>query len=235
MAYIKKIDSPNSAIIAMLTSCGTTGYMGVPMVIIAFGTVATVPAAIATILHNIPVIITVIITFAIATQDKEKRSIIDIIINVFSIIVKNPLVIAVSLGFVFVLFNIKLPEPIVRFSSFLGSAAGPTALFAIGVSLAKLEITKQLKINNLLRILPIVFIKIIIQPFSTFVIGYYLFHMEVNDIYFKVALLMSALPVGAGAYVFSNKYNYYEKEVSFSIIISLIITIFTLGYILNIL
>ena len=235
LAYIKKIDSPNSAIVAMSTSYGTTGYMGVPMVIIAFGTVATVPAAIATILHNIPVIITVIITFAITTQDKEKKSIIDIVINAFSIIVKNPLVIAVSLGFVFVLFNIKLPEPMVRFSNFLGSAAGPTALFAIGISLSKLEIIKQLKINNLLRILPIVFIKIIIQPFSTFVIGYYLFHMEVNDIYFKVALLMSALPVGAGAYVFSNKYNYYEKETSFSIVISLIITIFTLGYLLNIL
>ena len=204
------------------------------MAIIAFGAIATVPAAIATILHNIPVIITVIITFAIAKQDTEQESLVDIVFHVLLIVIKNPLVIAVFLGFIFVWFDIDMPEPLARFNSFLGSAAGPTALFAIGVSLSNLNIAKKLNKNILLEIFPVVFIKMIIQPLSTFLIGYYLLHMDTDDIYFRVALLMSALPVGAGAYIFATKYNYYRTEVSISIVVSLIITVFTLGYLIGI-
>lgn len=58
--------------------------------------------------------------------------------------------------------------------------------------------------------------------------------MNVNDIYFKTAVIMSALPIGAGVYVFANKYNYYKEESSIAIIISLLITLGTLTYLLDI-
>jgi malonate transporter len=52
---------PQSAIPAMAASYGTTGYMGVPILVTILGVGAAVPAAIATILHNVPVILTVIL------------------------------------------------------------------------------------------------------------------------------------------------------------------------------
>lgn len=82
--------------------------------------------------------------------------------------------------------------------------------------------------------MPVVFIKIIIQPITTFIVGYYLLDMSIDDIYFKTAIVMAALPVGAGVYVFANKYNYYKEESSIAIIISLLVTLATITYLLDI-
>jgi len=235
-AFIIKINSPQSSLVGMASCYGTTGYMGIPLVIIAFGTIAVVPAAIATILHNIPAIMTVVITYGIMTQEAEKKvTTLDIIKSAFLVTLKNPLTLSVLAGMIFTTFNISLPKILITFSSFLGSAAGPTALFALGIGLAKLNINEHLKINKLLKIFPVVFIKIIIQPLVTFLVGYYAFNMSLDDIYFKTAIIMAALPVGAGVYVFANKYNYYKEESSIAIMISLMITLLTLTYILNIL
>src|SRR6056297_46828 len=59
---------PAATIPAMAASYGTTGYMGVPLVIAVLGAPAAVPAAIATILHNIPVIIAVILAHDLFAQ-----------------------------------------------------------------------------------------------------------------------------------------------------------------------
>lgn len=230
-----KVKSPQSSLVAMASCYGTTGYMGIPLVILIFGTVSAVPSAIATIMHNIPAIMAVIITYGIMKQNGEKKvTIFEILKNAFFTIFKNPLTLSVLVGIFFVLLNIELPKVLIKFCEFLGLAAGPTALFALGLGLAKLKINEHLQIDKLLKILPVVFIKIIIQPFVTFVVGYYLLNMSIDDIYFKIAVVMSALPIGAGVYVFANKYEFYSKESSIAIIISLLVTLVTLTYLLEI-
>lgn len=230
--YIK-VSSPNSAIIAMASCYGTTGYMGIPLVIVAFGSIAALPAALATILHNIPAILAVIITYGVMSTDK-KQSKLMIIKTAFLTVIKNPLSLSVLVGVSFSLLSIQLPASIISFTKFLGLAAGPTALFALGVGLARLENKEHFRIKALMNLLPIVFIKIVIQPFFTFVIGFYLLNMSVDDIYFKVAIIMSALPVGAGVYVFANKYNYYKEESSIAIVLSLLITLVSLSLLLEV-
>lgn len=230
-----KVKSPQSSLIGMASCYGTTGYMGIPLVIMVFGSIAAVPAAIATILHNIPAIMAVIITYGVMSQNLQKKmTTFEIVKSALITTLKNPLTLSVLAGIIFSILNIKLPKILIIFSEFLGSAAGPTALFALGLGLAKLNISEHLRIKKLLKILPVVFIKIIIQPLVTFAVGYYLLNMNPNDIYFKTAILMAALPVGAGVYVFANKYNYYREESSIAIIISLIITLITITYLLDI-
>lgn len=234
-AMVIKVKSPQASLIAMGSCYGTTGYMGIPLVIVVFGTVSAVPSAIATILHNIPAIMAVIITYGMMNQNNEKKgTIFNVIKNAFFTTLKNPLTLSVFAGIFFVLFSIKLPKVLIIFSEFLGYAAGPTALFALGLGLAKLKISEHLQIYKILKIFPVVFIKIIIQPFVTFIVGYYLLNMSIDDIYFKIAIVMSSLPIGAGVYVFANKYEFYKEESSIAIIISLLITLVTLTYLLDI-
>lgn len=233
-ASLLKIKAPNSSILAMASSYGTTGYMGIPLVIIAFGSISAVPAALATILHNIPAIMAVIITYGIMGQSLEnKMSKFKIIKSAFLTTLKNPLTLAVLAGMFFSVLKIELPEVLINFSNFLGMAAGPTALFALGLGLAKLKITEHLEVNKLLKIFPFVFIKILIQPLVTFFLAFYIFKMSLDDVYFKTAIIMSALPIGAGVYVFASKYNYYKDESSIAIILSLTITLGSLSYLLN--
>ncbi|WP_275357169.1 AEC family transporter [Xenorhabdus bovienii] len=68
VAKFMGISLPQSSILSMGACYGTTGYMGVPILISVYGESAALPAAIATILHNIPAIMAVIITYDIFSK-----------------------------------------------------------------------------------------------------------------------------------------------------------------------
>jgi predicted permease len=230
----RSIQAPKSSIVGMAACYGTTGYMGVPISIAAFGQQAAVPAAIATILHNIPAIMAVIITFGIFNNDsKDKNTTSSVVAQAAKTTLLNPLTLSVIAGVIFSVLAIPLPETLITFTTFLAAAAGPTALFALGVGLAGLDIKSHVSVKNLVKLSPIVGLKILIQPTVTFLAAYYWLKMDLSDIYLLVAIVMAAQPVGAGVYVFANKYDYFQDETSISIIISLLITVVTLSFLLD--
>lgn len=241
MARHMKIGFPQSSILSMGASYGTTGYMGMPILISVYGEKAALPASIATILHNIPTIIAVIISWELFSIKEDNKNISSIIGNLIRKILKttftNPLVISVIIGLIFVLLGIKLPNFLAHFANFLGNAAGPTALFALGLGLAKIH-SKQYKSSDTAKIIiPLIFLKIVIQPLFTFIIAAYLFGMDKNsDIWLAVAVVMAAQPIGAGVYVFAKKYDYcHQKMIPISIIISLLISLITIPIVLSVL
>ncbi|HSP24596.1 MAG TPA: AEC family transporter, partial [Saliniramus sp.] len=125
---------PQVAIPAMAASYGTTGYMGVPLLISTLGAAAAVPAAIATILHNIPVIITVILVHDIMArrggESGEKGGALKAFATALKATLTNPLTVAVVAGVAVSVLRLDMPDAFDRFAGFLGAAAGPTALFA---------------------------------------------------------------------------------------------------------
>ncbi|SHN90338.1 hypothetical protein BHECKSOX_530 [Bathymodiolus heckerae thiotrophic gill symbiont] len=233
LSMFKSISAPKSSIVAMAACYGTTGYMGVPIAIAAFGEAAAVPAAIATILHNIPAIMAVIITYGVFSNDGKKKSGSSILLGAIKTILLNPLTLSVIAGMFFSFFAIPLPDILKIFTGFLAGAAGPTALFALGIGLSGLDTKSHINIKNIIDLSPIIAIKIFIQPFVTFIVGYYWLGMESTDIYLIVAILMSAQPIGAGVYVFANKFEYFQEHTAVSIIISLLITVFSLSFLLE--
>ena len=59
-------------------------------------------------------------------------------------LLRNPVILSIALGALSAGLELPIPAPIERFLSFLGNAAGPTALFALGGTLARLKIGGQL-------------------------------------------------------------------------------------------
>ncbi|PWC12316.1 AEC family transporter [Brenneria roseae subsp. americana] len=236
IAKIMGFGMPQSAILSMGASYGTTGYMGVPILISVYGESAALPAAIATILHNIPTIMAVIVTYDILSNRNvgDKASVSKSVLNAIKTTVTNPLTVAVIAGLVFVFLGIPVPDFLTSFASFLGGAAGPTALFALGLGLARLNIRKHANREALKLVVPMVILKLVIQPAITFAIAYYLFGMQKTDTIWPIAaIVMAAQPIGAGVYVFSNKYGFKQEVISLSIIISLLIALITIPVILS--
>lgn len=223
---------PGASLMGMGSCYGTTGYMGIPILIAAFGPGAAVPAALATILHNIPAIITVVVTHDLAGE--QRGSLFASVARALQTTMRNPLVVAVLAGSVFAVFQIPLPGFAVAFAQFLGAAAGPTALFALGLGLAGLSLSANSLKEHADFIAPLVLIKIVVQPVVTFGVLYLLFGMDI-DIWYATALLMAAQPIGAGAYVFATRYNAFKDEISIAIVISLLLTVVTLSLLLEIL
>jgi malonate transporter and related proteins len=230
LAKAKGVSAPQSSLVGMASCYGTTGYMGIPILIAALGPKAAVPAAIATILHNIPAIITVIVTHDLSGQKQSNpfasagRALITTL--------KNPLTLAVAAGALFSLLRIPLPSMLVSFSGFLGAAAGPTALFALGLGLARIPFSRARLAAMAGWVMPVALIKIVLQPLVTFGVIAMIFAAKM-DIWFATAVVMAAQPIGAGAYVFGKKYGFFSEETSLAIIVSLLATLMTLTIILQ--
>lgn len=219
---------------AMAASYGTTGYMGVPILITALGTGAAVPAAIATILHNVPVIMTVILINDLLARRGGPGGAGGAIRGALKATLTNPLTVAVAAGVVVSVSGVELPRALVLFADFLGAAAGPTALFALGLGLAQLDASALLDRRRIAAILPLIGIKVVVQPLVTFAVAVWALGMSTSDPWFVAALIMAAQPIGAGVFVFASKYQHFEDETSVAIIASLLVALVTLPILLAI-
>ncbi|MDX7999844.1 AEC family transporter [Xenorhabdus sp. Reich] len=236
IAKIMGIGLPESSILSMGACYGTTGYMGVPILISVYGESAALPAAIATILHNIPAIMAVIISYDIFStrQSGSKISIGHTLAKALKTTLTNPLTVSVITGLVFVIFRFPVPEFLQSFAGFLGNAAGPTALFALGLGLSRLKVTEHINGGALQLAVPMLLLKLGIQPLVTFICAYYLLGMQQKDnVWLIAAVVMAAQPIGAGVYVFANKYGFKQDVISLSIIISLLIALATMPVVLQ--
>lgn len=229
---------PQSSILCMGASYGTTGYMGVPILISVYGQQAALPAALATILHNIPVIMAVIISWDIFSKRSvaERVPLLHSFSSAALTTIKNPLTLAVLAGLAFSIFHIRVPVFLESFARFLGNASGPTALFALGLGLSRLNFREHLTFSVGKIVFPMIVLKLLIQPAITFATAVYIFNMgKEQAIWLAAAIVMAAQPIGAGVYVFAKKYNYQQDVISLSIIISLLLALITIPLLLGLL
>ncbi|MEL4887302.1 AEC family transporter [Pectobacterium betavasculorum] len=236
IAKIRGIGLPQSSILGMGACYGTTGYMGVPILISVYGEQAALPAALATILHNIPAIMAVIISWDLFSKSttESRGSLLHSMSGAVLTTVKNPLTIAVLAGLAFVLLGVRVPVFIESFARFLGNAAGPTALFALGLGLARLNVREHLNVTVGKTVVPMIALKLIVQPAITFAAAVYLFGMSQDQgLWLTAAVVMAAQPIGAGVFVFAKKYNYQQDVISLSIIVSLLLALVTIPLVLS--
>ncbi|MFI0471842.1 AEC family transporter [Halomonas sp. HMF6819] len=236
IARARGVGLPRSSILSMGACYGTTGYMGVPILISALGPEAALPAAIATILHNIPAIMAVIISWDLfaGRAHAARPSAAASLWKAFKATFTNPLTVSVLAGLVFVLLGVPVPEFLATFADFLGSAAGPTALFALGLGLSRLNVQEHVTREALGVVAPMLLLKIVLQPLVTWLAGVYLFGMaNDNALWLAAAVVMAAQPIGAGVYVFAKKYDYRQETVSLAIIVSLLVSLVTLPLVLG--
>lgn len=236
LARLLRITAPQSSLIAMGSCYGTTGYMGIPILLSAFGSAAAVPAAIATILHNIPAIMAVIITHDIfrIRRAEGQVSYAASMAKALAVTISNPLTVAVFAGALFSVLRLPLPTVLANLAGFLGAAAGPTALFALGLSLARLNISAHLTVRTLGLIGPMIALKVVVQPFVTYCVALLLIGgQQSGNLWLITAIVMAGQPIGAGVYVFASKYEHNQEEISLAIIVSLIASLATLPLILG--
>ncbi|MDY0241632.1 MAG: AEC family transporter [Rhodospirillaceae bacterium] len=225
-ARLVGITGPNSCIVAMGASFGNTGYMGIPLITAVLGHEAAPAASLIWVMHNIPVLVAVILTYDLA--DGKRRGLLSMGGKAFTVAFSNPLTLAVLAGLGFSFFRIPLPDTLANFARMLGAAAGPTALFAMGLGLSKIrlrtgELTKTAK-----AVSAVVLLKTILFPLVTFLIMVPFVGFNFGNVWFMSAIIMASMPVGVLVYVFGARYGFFETESSIAIIASQLLVIATL-------
>ena len=204
----------------MNTVYGNAGYMGIPLALATYGAEAVFPAIFITVIYTALIVGAAIVMIEIGTGKSDRLG--PVLRKVFLALIRNPMLIAPVLGLLWAMSGLPLPAPAETFCTILGAAAGPCALFAIGLFL----VGKPLR-EGLGEVTVMTFVKLAVQPLVTALFMIWLF--PVDPLWAKVAILMATLPTGAGSFVLSLSYGLYVQRTSSVILISTIASVATIS------
>ena len=220
-----KYNNREASLFSLNSSYPNYGFLGIPLCILAFGKEAAIP--ISMILFADTIVLLTFTTFFASNTNESKiyKNIFFILVNM----IKNPLLVAVLIGFIFVIFNIPIYSLIYKILNILSVAAPTTLLFALGIMLWNKVDT------NFIRLITVITIfRLIVHPLLVFSI-FYFFPSSVPSLWINVAILSSCLPVAATTFAMAGYYETFIKETSSSILVSTILSTISVSMILYLL
>lgn len=129
-----------SAYVAMGMSCSNSGYVGYPVMLLIFGPLAGVILALNLIVENL-IKLPLLFTLADAgAHVGERPSPALVLRQTAERLARNPMIVAIVLGFLVSLLGWQLPSVISRTVNLFAAASGGLALFIIGGNLVDLPI-----------------------------------------------------------------------------------------------
>jgi malonate transporter and related proteins len=201
---------------ALATASPNTAFMGIPVIMVLFGSKGMLSVIISSVILSLVVCVAVVM-LEVFLEPKN----LSLFKLIKKIIVKNPIILSILAGFLLSALNIELPKSIAELFSQLGSTCGPCAMFAIGMTLTlKLprRIIPQLVIINLARL--------IVMPAIVFLL---LLLFNASPLMAATGLILSAMPVAATTFIIAQQYETDVHESSDMVISSTLISIITLS------
>lgn len=220
---------PEVMMYGMASSYGNTGFLGIPLLIAAFGEEAAVPAAIATFIYDILIVTVIIVSFETAKifSDKGKDvKVLPMIGSTIKAVLLNPINASLLLGIIAALLQLPIPSPVSLFADTLGAAASPTALFALGLGLVRDKDVIKDKALQLNEMGSMIGLKLLFQPLVALFLVSFIFPL--NDLWATTVVIISAVPTGAIVNVFAERYDTLVKQVPFLLLLSTGLSIITL-------
>lgn len=222
VGMLRGLDVATTAVEAQCAAIGNVGFLGVPMLalILGDGAVSVIVTALAVDLIVFSSLIVILIT-----GSRDKRFSPAILGTVALGLVKNPMIVAITLGLCWSALALPIPAPMNDFLAILGGAATPGALFAIGASLAT-KSAERLSIAGWLS-----FCKLILHP-ALVAIGV-LYFFPVDPYTAAVVISAAALPVAGNVYILAQHYGVAPHRVSATILISTVVSILTVSFVIG--
>jgi predicted permease len=208
--------SPGESVMrALNASFANTGYLGIPLVTVAYGDHAGLPAALATVATNIVSFAVAIVCLELLANPRGGG-----VARALAGVARSPLIWPIALAILVVAFGIKIPLPVERFASLLAAAAGPCALFAIGLFVSQLSIREGFRASW-----PTSVLKLVLHPVLMAALAYYL--LPIDAYWARVAVVCASLPLGATAFVLAQRYQLLEAETSTGAVLSTAASVIT--------
>ena len=206
---------------ALNASFANTGYLGIPLVSVAYGEHAALPAALATVATNIVSFAAAIVCLELLANPRGGG-----IAKALAGVARSPLIWPIALAVAVVAAGVKIPLPVERFATLLAAAAGPCALFAIGLFVSQLSIREGFRASW-----PTSALKLVLHPVLMAALAYGL--LAIDPFWAKVAIVCASLPLGATAFVLAQRYNLLEAETSTGAVLSTAASVLTVSAVMT--
>lgn len=181
----------SSAITALGMANSNSGFVGYPVVAMALGAPAAIGMALNMIVENLLIIP---LALALAEAGQQRGSTRTILLETLKRLGKSPLIIAMLIGMVLALFELRLPAIPAKVVEMLATASAPVALFVIGGSLF------GLKLNGLYGEIGMIALgKLVLHPLAVFLIFWSLPGVDpilmLTGVLFASAPMLSIYPI----------------------------------------
>ncbi len=206
-----KLNKNIKTILLLTLILPNTGNYGMSVVEYAYGKTALPFASILLIIY---ILYTNTIGVYIASRDNYDYKI------AFKNILKVPVFYSMIVAILLFIFKINLPLPIIMPIKAIGYSAIPVNLLLVGINLARVKLDK-----NILFVFGVSVVKLIFVPLVGFLI---LKILGVGDIIFKVSILQIAMPSAVYSSILATHFGANEKLASEIVLVSLIMSIFSL-------
>lgn len=214
-----------STIMGLAAAYGNVGYMGPGLALLALGPGALVPVALIFCFENILHFTLAPLLMALAGKGAEGRPAWRLALDVVRSIVLHPFILATMVGIGAAVAGVRPPGPLQTMLDYLGGAAAPCALFAMGVTLA-LRPLKRIPAEAIF----IVPIKLIVHPILAYVLVSYIGDFPPTWVY--TAMLLTALPSATNVYVMAQQYDVWVERGSAMVLMTTIGSVITVTFFL---
>ena len=222
VGFLRNLNVATNAIEAQCAVIGNIGFLGLPMLTLILGEAAVGPIM---MMLAVDLIIFSSLVVILVTGSQDGQMSIRILKTVGLGLVKNPMIVAMTLWLLCSGFDLTVPVPLNEFLAILGGAATPGALFAIGASLAT-KSAERIEVAGWLT-----FCKLVLHP--AFVAFGALFLFSVDPYSAAVLIAAASLPVAGNVYMLAQHYSVAPQRVSAAILVSTAISIFTVSLVIG--
>lgn len=221
IGQLRRLSVAENAIEAQCAVIGNIGFLGIPMLALILGEAAVgyIMMMLAVDLLVFGVLVVVLIIGSNPPEDGP-----GVVLTALRGVVTNPMLISIFLGFLWSALGWPIPGPVNEFMFYLGAAATPGALFAIGASLAD-KSTERIQVAGYLSAM-----KLFVHP-AAIALGA-LVIWPVEPYAATVMIASSALPTAGNIYMVAAHYGVAPQRVSATILISTLFSIVTVSLVL---
>jgi malonate transporter and related proteins len=220
---MRNATSAENTLRALNASFANTGYLGIPLVTVAYGERAALPAALATVATNIVSFALAIVCLELFVNPRPGA-----VRRALGGVLRSPLIWPIALAVACVALEIRVPVPIERFATLLAAAAGPCALFAIGLFVSQLSMRA-----GIAAAWPSTALKLVLHPALMALLAFYL--LPIDPFWAKIGVVCASLPLGATAFVLAQRYKLLEAETSTGAVLSTAVSVLTVSLIMAVL
>jgi len=213
--FVFRSTSPSAGMLALNASFPDLAYFGLPVLAAVIGAQGLLPVIVGNLV--ISVLMVPITILLLGNIDSTKHE--SLFANLKTTVTK-PLVWAPVLGAVLVLFGVKLPPLAEASVKLIGSAAGGTALFALGVMLSGL--TPRLDKTAI----SVLLLKNFVQPALALMLAL-AFHF--SGVLSKGVVLAAACPCATASAMLASTYRIDEQPTTSAVVLSNIAGVLTMA------
>lgn len=213
----------NAAVFALDSVFGNTVMLGIPIVDAAYGREG-VAYLLAVIAFHSAVLLPVATVF-IEAGSANGRGPLDVLGAALPGILRNPVVVAILLAFVWRATGLGMPVPVARFLGLIGAAGPPLALFCLGAALPRPTGWSDLREVSLAALFKLAAMPALVGLFA---------HLAgVHGVAFSVVVVAAAMPTGANAFLLARRFETMMEASASTVVVSTALSMITLTLLLG--